>query len=187
MYFPRYLNSTGLVVSGDRLFLNVWLGGPLSSDLSYNRRFYDPGLKSDPNWPDPGPFFEYPNFPDTDTRFEMYEVLVADQRRKVVVQFTRALLQQIFGALVLMRFLVLTPMGSPTLSFWGTLHILGVSAQEIRLGIRVSGCLPPHPSVQSLGERLRDYYRGNLKNMKLSLRNALAQGPMVLRGCHYHG
>jgi hypothetical protein len=66
MYFPRILQYAHLEVSGNRLFLNVWLGGGRSSDPALNpRAFHDPGLKSDPDCPHPVATHRYPNWPET--------------------------------------------------------------------------------------------------------------------------
>ncbi|KAG0591158.1 hypothetical protein M758_1G151700 [Ceratodon purpureus] len=211
MYFPRNVNFSRLVVGGDSLFLNVSLGGPRSSDPSYNRRFADPGLKSDPDCPDPGEFFEYPHFPDTDTCFEMYEILIDDHRRKPVVQLTLPQLQQIFGGDGAK--LAVSCTGAPCVGSIGipcvdsngicnsvimaiTTHSRGFRLRRYDLATGSVDVLPPHPLVQRLQKRIGDFYTGNVENMKLSLRNLLAQSPkqqvssewrLLQERCPFHG
>lgn len=190
MYFPRNFEcSCQLVASSNRLFLNVWLGGARSSDPNFNTHFSDPGLKSDPDCPDPGAFFDYPNYPDTDTYFEIYEVLIADHRRKPVVQFTYAQILQIFGTDGPERYgseLMNVSHAFPCVDFKGICSsvilvkatVNGFEIKRYDLATGSVDCLPPHPMVQPSEKSIGEYF--NVENMKLSLRNLLGQSPNKL-------
>ena len=200
MYFPREPDSNPiLVASCNHLFLSLWLGGARSSDPASNPRASDPGLKADPDCPDPG-LFKYPNYPDTDSYFEMYEILIDEYRRKLVVQFTRTQLQQIFRSDDFSEIDVTHAFpcfGSNKVCSSVVLVKATGKGYDIRRYELVTGAvdvLPPHPLVQTSEEPIGVYFTAEI--MKLSLRNSVAPRQTQLAstgwrflqgGCHHPG